>query len=101
MDAKIASPVVDCLQYANWSADVFAQMRAGGVHGVHATIAYHENFRETVANIIAWNRHFERHPDLIFPGRVPAATSSGRCGRDARPSSSACRTRRRSRTTSA
>ncbi|WLR95568.1 membrane dipeptidase [Shinella zoogloeoides] len=69
MDAKIASPLVDCLQYANWSPSVFAEMRAGGVHAVHATIAYHENFRETVANIIAWNRHFERHPDLIFPGR--------------------------------
>lgn len=70
MDAQFPSPLIDCLQYANWSRDVFEQMRAGGVHAVHATIAYHENFRETVANIIAWNRHFERHPELIFAGRT-------------------------------
>ncbi len=69
MDAKIATPLVDCLQYAKWGPNVFAEMRAGGVHAVHATIAYHENFRETVANIIAWNKHFERHADLIFLGR--------------------------------
>ena len=69
MDAQFPTPLVDCLQYANWSPGVFEEMRAGGVHAVHATIAYHENFRETVANIIAWNRHFERHPELVFAGR--------------------------------
>ena len=70
MDAQFPTPLVDCLQYANWSRGVFEEMRAGGVHAVHATIAYHENFRETVANIIAWNRHFERHPELVFAGRT-------------------------------
>ncbi|MDG3578193.1 membrane dipeptidase [Rhizobium sp. YJ-22] len=70
MDAQFPTPLVDCLQYANWSRSVFEEMRAGGVHAVHATIAYHENFRETVANIIAWNRHFERHPELVFAGRT-------------------------------
>lgn len=62
------SPVIDGLQYANWSEKIFREMRAGGVDAVHATITYHENFRETVLNIEAWNRHFERHPDLIFQG---------------------------------
>ncbi len=33
---------------------------------VHVTIAYHENFRETVLNIEAWNRYFEQHGDLIM-----------------------------------
>ena len=70
MDAQFPTPLVDCLQYANWSRGVFEEMRAGGVHAVHATIAYHENFRETVANIIAWNRHFQRHPALVFAGRT-------------------------------
>lgn len=70
MDAQFPTPLVDCLQYANWSRGVFEQMRAGGVHAVHATIAYHENFRETVANIIKWNGYFERHPALIFAGRT-------------------------------
>jgi microsomal dipeptidase-like Zn-dependent dipeptidase len=61
---------IDCLQYANWSEKVFRQMREGAVDAVHVTIAYHENFRETVLNIEAWNRHFERHPDLIVHART-------------------------------
>ncbi|MFN2332696.1 MAG: membrane dipeptidase, partial [Halomonas sp.] len=61
-------PRIDALQYANWSEKVFRQMREGGVDAVHVTIAYHETFRETVLNIEAWNRWFERYPDLIFQG---------------------------------
>lgn len=59
---------IDALQYCNWSEEIFTQMRAGGVDAVHVTIAYHENFRETVANMEAWNRNFERFPHLIFQG---------------------------------
>lgn len=59
---------IDALQYANWSEKVFRQMREGGVDAVHVTIAYHEGFRETVLNVEAWNRWFERFPDLIFQG---------------------------------
>ncbi len=62
------TPVIDGLQYANWSERIFRQMRAGGVDAVHVTITYHENFRETVLNIEAWNRWFEQFPDLIFQG---------------------------------
>lgn len=62
--------IVDCLQYCNWSEKIFRQMNEGGVHAVHATICYHENFRETVANIETWNGWFERHGDLIFHGRT-------------------------------
>lgn len=61
-------PRIDALQYANWSETIFRQMRAGNVDAVHVTITYHENFRETVLNIEAWNRWFERYPDLIFQG---------------------------------
>ena len=46
---------VDCLQYANWSKEIFEQMRKGGVDCVHVTIAYHENFRETILNLEKWN----------------------------------------------
>lgn len=60
--------IIDNLQYANWSEAVFRQMQAGGVSAVHVTIAYHEQFRETVSNIEAWNRWFEQFPDLIFQG---------------------------------
>ncbi|SFN47309.1 Zn-dependent dipeptidase, dipeptidase homolog [Roseovarius lutimaris] len=62
------SVLIDGLQYANWSEKVFREMRAGGVDAVHVTIAYHENFRETVLNVEAWNRWFERFPELIFQG---------------------------------
>ncbi|MFT5446018.1 MAG: membrane dipeptidase [Gammaproteobacteria bacterium] len=59
---------IDCLQYANWSESIFRQMREGGLDAVHVTIAYHEDFRETVQNVEQWNTLFERHADLIFQG---------------------------------
>ena len=59
---------IDNLQYANWSEKIFRQMREGGVDAVHVTIAYHENFRETVLNFEQWNRWFEQYPDLIMKG---------------------------------
>ncbi|MGB2320047.1 MAG: membrane dipeptidase [Candidatus Puniceispirillum sp.] len=61
---------IDNLQYANWSEKIFRQMREGNVDAVHVTIAYHENFRETVANIEKWNLWFERFPELIFHGKT-------------------------------
>jgi len=60
---------IDNLQYANWSEKIFRQMRAGQVDAVHVTIAYHENFRETIHNIEQWNRWFEQYPDLIMHGK--------------------------------
>ena len=62
--------LIDNLQYANWSEKIFRQMQDGGVCAVHVTIAYHEMFRQTVANIETWNRWFERFPELIFHGRT-------------------------------
>ncbi len=67
---RLRSYRVDGLQYANWSEKIFREMREGGVDAVHVTIAYHENFRETVLNIERWNRWFEEFPDLIFQGRT-------------------------------
>lgn len=61
---------IDNLQYANWSPRIFRQMREGGLDAVHVTIAYHENFRETVLNIEQWNHWFEVHSDLIMMGRT-------------------------------
>ena len=61
-------PQIDCLQYANWSTSIFEQMREAKLDAVHATIAYHENFRETIWNVEAWNKQFSKHPDLIFQG---------------------------------
>lgn len=70
--------LVDGLQYANWSPKIFHQMREGGVDAVHVTIAYHENFRETVLNIEQWNRWFEQYPDLIFHGEWAADIDKAR-----------------------
>ncbi|MGH0002237.1 membrane dipeptidase [Pseudovibrio ascidiaceicola] len=63
---------IDNLQYGNWSEKIFRQMRAGGLDAVHVTIAYHENFRETVLNFEQWNRWFEQYSDLIMPAYVAA-----------------------------
>lgn len=73
---------IDNLQYANWSEKIFRQMREGKVDAVHVTIAYHEMFRETVANFAQWNRWFEQYPDLIMKGRwasdIDRARATGR-----------------------
>ena len=62
--------VIDCLQYCRWSEKIFRQLREGGVDAIHVTIAYHETFREMVANVEQWNRWFETFPELIFQGRT-------------------------------
>ena len=74
--------LIDNLQYANWSEKIFRQMRQGGVDAVHATIAYHENFREMVLNLEQWNRWFEQYKELIMMGRwagdIDLARKTGR-----------------------
>lgn len=73
---------IDGLQYANWSEKIFRQMREGGLDAIHVTIAYHETFREAVANLERWNRWFETFPDLIMKGLtaedVDRARATGR-----------------------
>ena len=74
--------IVDGLQYCRWSRRIFEEMRAGGVGAVHVTVAYWEDFRETVERLIEWNRRFEQHADLIVPARgaaeVRAAQAQGK-----------------------
>ena len=60
---------IDNLQYSNWSLEVFEQMREANLTGVHVTICYHENFRQTIENIISWNKFIELHPDLLMLAR--------------------------------
>jgi len=73
---------IDGLQYARWSEKIFREMRVGQVDAVHVTIAYHEDFHETVLNIEQWNRWFEQYPHLIFHGEwasdVKRARDTGR-----------------------
>lgn len=74
--------VIDGLQYANWSRDIFVEMRAGGVDAVHATVGYHEDFLGVVANLAAWNRRFEVDGDLVAravsAGDVRRARAAGK-----------------------
>ena len=44
--------LIDALQYNRWSETIFRQMREGGLTAVHVTICYHEDFRETVENVL-------------------------------------------------
>ena len=73
---------IDNLQYANWSEKIFKEMREGGLDAAHVTIAYHENFRETVLNIEKWNTWFNDFSDLIMKGKfstdIDEALSSNR-----------------------
>ena len=73
---------IDCLQYCNWQRERFMELQQGGLHAVHVTICYHENFRETIANFTRWNDFFAQHADLIMHGRfaedVQTAKKSGR-----------------------
>jgi len=57
--------VIDGLQYINWNRQRFEKTRDAGIHCVHITVSYWETFRETVANISAWNQLFRQHQDLI------------------------------------
>ena len=84
MSADIATPPlhVDGLQYCHWSRDIFLEMRAGGLTAIHATVSYHEGFRETVRHLVDWRTRFREHEDLILPARnwsdVESARASGR-----------------------
>ncbi len=76
--------IIDGLQYINWTRERFAKTRDSGITAVHVTVSYWETFRETVANISAWHRHFENHADLIMPVKsaedIRAAKESNRLG---------------------
>jgi len=76
--------VVDALEISNWSGEVFQNMRRGGLTAVNCTVSVLENFRETIKNIIWWQKAFERHRDLIMPVRrvtdIDAAKKSNRTG---------------------
>ncbi len=64
--------VVDGLNICNWSREIFESWRAGGLTAVSCTCGLWENFRQSVDNIIQWNRWFEEHSDLIIPVRSTA-----------------------------
>lgn len=74
--------LIDGAQYCNWSRRIFQEMVAGGLSAVNVTVAYHENFRDTVDALVAWNWRFRHFADLILPGRqgedIVRASETGR-----------------------
>jgi microsomal dipeptidase-like Zn-dependent dipeptidase len=75
------SPIIDGCQYCNWSEWILRELREGAVDAIVATVCYHEDFRETVENLIDWNRRFERHADLVLPGRSATDIEAARASR--------------------
>ena len=67
-----AAPRIDALQFCVWDAETFAEMRAGDLCAVHATAAYHGNFRAAAAEIKKWRERFRRHSRSILPGLCAA-----------------------------
>ncbi|RWE64918.1 membrane dipeptidase [Mesorhizobium sp.] len=61
--------LIDGLQYCNWSREIFQEMRRGGLTAVHATVGYHEGFRETVRHLVDWRTRFRDNEDLILLAR--------------------------------
>ncbi len=78
MSTEARPYIIDACQYCNWSPEILGQLREGGVDAISVTICYHEDFRETVENLIDWNRMFERHGGLIMPGRTAADIAAAR-----------------------
>lgn len=80
--SKTRPPLIDGLQFCNWSRAVFEQMHRAGMTAVHVTVAYHEAFRPTVDRIVEWHWRLREHADLIAPGNsaadLAAAEASGR-----------------------
>lgn len=76
--------VIDGLQISKWCQTVFQNNRKGGVSALTATTAVHENFRETIRNISAWDHLFRKYSDLIVPVKTTAdiktAKSAGKTG---------------------
>lgn len=76
--------VIDGLIISNWSRDVFADMRKGGLTAANCTCSVWEGFAATMRNIAQWNGFFRDHGDLVMPVRtaadIPRAKTAGKTG---------------------
>jgi membrane dipeptidase len=57
--------IVDGLIIANFTREVFEDMRRGGLTAANCTCCVWENFRDSMANVARWKGHFRDHADLI------------------------------------
>ena len=64
--------VIDGLIVSNWSAEVFRDMRKGGLTAANCTCCVWEGFVDTMNNVAQWNGWFREHGDLIVKARSAA-----------------------------
>ena len=64
--------VIDGLIVSNWSEEVFADMRKGGLTAANCTCCVWEGFVDTMDNVARWNGWFREHDDLIVKARTAA-----------------------------
>ena len=57
--------VVDGLIIANFTREVFEDMRKGGLTAANCTCSVWENFRGSMDNVARWKQHFRDNADLI------------------------------------
>lgn len=72
VSSRYSDLVIDGLQYCRWSEKIFRQLRAGGVDAVHATVAYHEDYRGALGRLEEWSALFDRFGDRVARGRTAA-----------------------------
>src|SRR5437016_2160780 len=75
---------IDGALISNWSRELFAEMREGGVSAANCTISVWENFTETMRNLVRFNRLFDENSDLIrqvaSAAEIERAHADGRSG---------------------
>jgi membrane dipeptidase len=78
------SIVVDGLEVANWSREVFEDMHRAGITAVNCTCCIWEGFEETMANVTRFGRWLREYDDILRPvdsvGDIEAAKREGRVG---------------------
>lgn len=57
--------VIDGLNISRWSREVLEGIHAGGLTAMNATTAVLEDFRQTISNLVEWERFFEDCSDII------------------------------------
>ena len=76
--------VIDGLIIANFSREVFLDMRRGGLTAANCTCSIWEGIRGSLDNVVRWQRLFRDNDDLILPVRKAAdierAKRDGRTG---------------------
>ena len=77
-------PVIDALQSSNWNREIFEMLVDGGLDAVHVTLAYWEDYAETMQVIEQWNHWFKTYDHLILPvlsvADIVLAHKTGRTG---------------------